>query len=416
MLTALSQATQALRDTVNTLVISNADLVSQVRSLSAVNTQLVTKLNSSEQISLSDSPKSGTAPCKPDMVIGDSMLRNIKPNSESLIVKSFGGAKTGDLLKTMSKMDANTQGDITIVIGTNDCSTRYPVDKIEKNVSSLINHAKRISVTGLITISEICPRADNDRANEKINELNPVVKALCAKSGCLYAENKNTFLHYDGSINMSLLSAVDRLHLSENGVGYLLKNLKLDTCAHPDFGQRSGNVRSGTWGNGRSIQNSSNPAQTRGNPVLRMQSTSDAPPNRDTSSSRGGNTRPSIDRPRHTNTGMDSRPNDRQQGGSVETHPQQRSYSGWRRTDAHPMPTTSDGHRTDMYPSGSAAWGDTSYHMNDHIEKQHVNNDLYCRNCGETNHSTRGCKYDKPLICHDCGRNGHKCSFCYLYK
>ena len=226
-LNALGQAVQSLQATVQTLVDSNSALETQVRSLSEANTQLVAKLNSISAPCPPQAAKQTTGSelrsTKRDILIGDSMIRNVKSISKSLEVKAFGGAKTGDLVKIMADMPDNSYGDVIIHVGTNDCSTRYPIDKIVNNFNLLITHGKRVSSTGHITISEICPRADDLKANDKIIELGPLIKVLCADSGCVYAENKNTFLHYDGSTNVSLLSAVDLLHLSEIGVKYLLK-------------------------------------------------------------------------------------------------------------------------------------------------------------------------------------------------
>ena len=39
----------------------------------------------------------------------------------------------------------------------------------------------------------------------------------------------------------------------------------------------------------------------------------------------------------------------------------------------------------------------------------------YCRQCGEDNHTTEKCKYDKPIRCRACYRDGHKQKFCHLY-
>ena len=39
----------------------------------------------------------------------------------------------------------------------------------------------------------------------------------------------------------------------------------------------------------------------------------------------------------------------------------------------------------------------------------------YCKHCGEANHTTTACRYDKPLQCLSCKRDGHKQKFCSLY-
>jgi len=37
-----------------------------------------------------------------------------------------------------------------------------------------------------------------------------------------------------------------------------------------------------------------------------------------------------------------------------------------------------------------------------------------CSHCGENNHTTENCRFDRPLQCHQCHYEGHKQKFCHL--
>ena len=60
----------------------------------------------------------------------------------------------------------NANADVTIHVGTNDCSTKFPVDKIADNIREISNQAKRVSRSGCVTFSSITPRIDNVAAAE----------------------------------------------------------------------------------------------------------------------------------------------------------------------------------------------------------------------------------------------------------
>ena len=49
------------------------------------------------------------------------------------------------------------------------------------------------------------------------------------------------------------------------------------------------------------------------------------------------------------------------------------------------------------------------------LKTNNIEND-YCKHCGEANHTTAACRYDKPLRCLLCKRDGHKQKFCSLYN
>ena len=112
-----------LSTSVDDLKAKNSTLVSQMKSLSSTLTStpmpqpLQTKLNI------------------PNLLIGDSIIRDVAcTDPKALHIVSRGGAKTGDILQSLRKMKTDSFGDVILHVGTNDCSTKFPVEKIGNNI------------------------------------------------------------------------------------------------------------------------------------------------------------------------------------------------------------------------------------------------------------------------------------------
>ena len=53
-------------------------------------------------------------------------------DEKSIQVLLKGGSKTGEILKELKKMRADSYSDLYVHVGTNDCSTKFPEDKLLK--------------------------------------------------------------------------------------------------------------------------------------------------------------------------------------------------------------------------------------------------------------------------------------------
>ena len=105
---------------------------------------------------------------KPDLLIRSSINRDVVSDDDNkLLVKSHGGAKTHDILKMLTKMKSDEYGDIYIHIASNDCATKKPVPEIVENMDNIIVATKRVSSSGHVTISGICPRTDDTTASAR---------------------------------------------------------------------------------------------------------------------------------------------------------------------------------------------------------------------------------------------------------
>ena len=70
-------------------------------------------------------------------------------------------SKSPTLLIGGSSVWTDSYGDVIIHVGTNDCATKCPTDKIFNNFRDISVHAKRVSCTGTVKFSSITPRVDN---------------------------------------------------------------------------------------------------------------------------------------------------------------------------------------------------------------------------------------------------------------
>ena len=209
----------------------NTALVASVDDLKHKNAILTAQVESLKPTTHADGSASQQPSRLPKLLIGDSTIRDVAcTDPSSLYIVSRGGAKTGDTLQTLRKMKNNTFGDIIVHVGTNDCSTKFPRDKISDNIRSIVSEAKRVTKSGHITLSSITPRTDNEAAATKGEGINHDIKAIADENGCVFVCHQDNFLCRNGEINDDLL-LIDGLHLSKQGTNRLIGNLNLQSVA-----------------------------------------------------------------------------------------------------------------------------------------------------------------------------------------
>ena len=166
-----------------------------------------------------------------DLLIGDSLIRDVQPVSGNLTVESHGGAKFNDLRKRIKNIKPNRRRykNIYIVCGTNDISTKKPVDRISKECEKLLDAAKVIA--DKVHLSSILPRTDEPHFTERIPSLNDLLSPLAESKEVSFINNDQNFTYRNGTVDGSLLSPADGLHLSSQGVAKLLLNLKIQEGA-----------------------------------------------------------------------------------------------------------------------------------------------------------------------------------------
>ena len=238
-------------------------------------------------------------------------------------------------------------------------------------MTKIITEAKRVSSSGHVTISSLCPRTDKPDAGTRVTEANIKLATLASDSGCVFVSHQENFLCKNDDINEDLLQ-IDGLHLSNAGIKRLLKNLHLDSVAVSRPGQNIGAWKS----SGRT-----NVGQSQVNNRLIGSTDRPGPRKRDPNTRLYGNGRYTTPRPRHNNGRQNESP--RQDGRSTGDHHTHNDTYHWSK------------HNKDSDHGSSTK--------------------PYCAFCGETNHRNQSCRFGQPIECHKCHSLGHKSKFCHLY-
>jgi ribA/ribD-fused uncharacterized protein len=186
-----------------------------------------------------------------NLLIGDSMIRDIRPISADLSVDSHGGARFNDLRKCIRQINPKKQQfqNIYIVCGTNDISTKKPAEKIAKECEKLLQEATLRAEK--VHLSSVMPRMDSQSFSTKIDTLNQFLTTLANTHKVTFINNDKNFKYRDDTTDVSLLSPADSLHLSLQGTTKLLQNLQLDEVA-----KATTSSLSDRWNNNKTVYTS----------------------------------------------------------------------------------------------------------------------------------------------------------------
>ena len=228
-----------LQEENNALKASIAELKSEVQLLDFKSENL----NSSDTSDADSSDDEDDDPSElGSLLIGDSIIRSIESITDDLHVRCLGGAKVNDIKKTIKEINPKKEKykDLYIVCGTNDLSTQKSAEKIIKELTGLLKSAKERSEN--VYIAGITPRNDEKVTSEKLAKVNELLAQAATETDAIMIDNDNNFRYRDGSIDMSLLSPTDRLHLSASGTKRLLENFKINEKAKVTFGNGPTNL------------------------------------------------------------------------------------------------------------------------------------------------------------------------------
>lgn len=172
-----------------------------------------------------------------DLLIGDSLIRDVTPTQDSLSVDSTGGATLNIIRKKLKAINPRKRKyqRVFIVAGTNDTSSKRPADKIAEDCKSTIQAAKKVAQQ--VFMSSIPPRKDNRTDTNKMNNVNQLFLTAANEEDSTFINNDDNFHFRDNSVDTTLLLP-DHLHLSATGVKKLLSNLGLSDKAKPRLHNR----------------------------------------------------------------------------------------------------------------------------------------------------------------------------------
>lgn len=153
-------------------------------------------------------------------IIGDSMVKHIQGykmseatnGQEKIFVRAFHGAKLDDMnsysVPTMKKNPRK----IVIHCGTNDVSSGTAPNEVAQEIVDLATNLK--SHENEVFVSSLVPRGD--RWNERVSQVNNILKANCNREGLPFIDNSDIVPAYH--LNRS------NLHLNSEGTRMLANN------------------------------------------------------------------------------------------------------------------------------------------------------------------------------------------------
>lgn len=178
-----------------------------------------------QRVTDQEKPDTPTAPPKPSLLLGTSLLRNVDSSSlDNFEMVAKGGASLEELHVALNKLSEDkSYSNIVIVGGSVDLETKTQneiVDDFKAVMCSASLRSDKMTVCGIV------PRNDKKDLNVKRTEVNEELKKACDAENQTFVNVDDTFLLQNGTVNAAQL-VQDGLHLSKSGVDSLLEQCSI---------------------------------------------------------------------------------------------------------------------------------------------------------------------------------------------
>ena len=157
------------------------------------------------------------------LVIGDSLLKNMKTTSDNVVLAWKRGAMANDVTKWL-KQDPRCFKSITVVCGTNNLNSKHDNESISEEFEVMLKVAKDKSSN--VVLSSILPCLQATVSDQRLCNMNERLSVITQLLGVKFIDNDKNFRHLKEIPDVTLLQS-NGLNLSEEGVLRLLNNLNL---------------------------------------------------------------------------------------------------------------------------------------------------------------------------------------------
>ena len=154
------------------------------------------------------------------IIIGDSMTKFVDPKKLSkkcqVESRSFPGVTVEDMQDFVKPLVRRKPDKVTIHVGTINLNKDRP-KQIKNKIADLVGNIKTQEPTVQIAVSSIVRRADSQRLNDSISQVNKALETVCKSNGWDFISHDN--------ISVDCLNN-SGLHLNRKGVFNLARNFR----------------------------------------------------------------------------------------------------------------------------------------------------------------------------------------------
>ena len=159
------------------------------------------------------------------LIIGDSMIKDIQEKGlVKTTVKCLRGGRMANINAELTKINLEQYSAIVVHGGTNDCVSDAKLTEGSTHYKELIESIRNKAPSTKLIISTICPRVDDTRNNERVQQFNRNLRMLAREKGCVLVDNDGNFYLRNDEVDTDNLTAKG-LHLSKVGTRKLLMNI-----------------------------------------------------------------------------------------------------------------------------------------------------------------------------------------------